>query len=159
MMPVQTTPRPYQVEDSDGANAQVIRLRFDEHNDVAVGPALRVEWQHQRAQLHRNISELQAELDYLDALLAVSVPRARASRDNDEWQVRVQAGERLRALMTEKSMSLRQLAKATYYNAGYLSRVVNGVKPLSHKLAGQLDVAFGVTEFTAMLAAVPQERL
>jgi transcriptional regulator with XRE-family HTH domain len=52
-------------------------------------------------------------------------------------------GERMRALMNERSMSLRKLAKTINYDAGYLSKVANGHKPPSVPLAERLDHALG----------------
>jgi transcriptional regulator with XRE-family HTH domain len=52
-------------------------------------------------------------------------------------------GEKMRALMTERGISLRGLAKATHYDVGYLSRVANDLKRPSHPLAGRLDTVLG----------------
>ncbi|MFI0451140.1 helix-turn-helix domain-containing protein [Actinomadura sp. 6N118] len=48
-------------------------------------------------------------------------------------------GEKLRQLMTEREISLRQLAKTVPCDPGYLSRISNDHKPPSIELAGRLD--------------------
>ncbi|MFB9472220.1 helix-turn-helix transcriptional regulator [Nonomuraea salmonea] len=50
-------------------------------------------------------------------------------------------GEKMRALIEERGVSLRGLAKATHYDAGYLSKVANDVKRPSVPLAQQLEAA------------------
>ena len=49
----------------------------------------------------------------------------------------------VRRLMTERGMSLRGLARATSYDASYLSKVLSGHKPSSPYLAARLDDALG----------------
>ncbi|WP_219516169.1 helix-turn-helix domain-containing protein [Nonomuraea ceibae] len=52
-------------------------------------------------------------------------------------------GGKMRALMEERGVSLRQLAKVTHYDVGYLSKVANDLKrpslPLAHQLEAALD--------------------
>jgi transcriptional regulator with XRE-family HTH domain len=50
-------------------------------------------------------------------------------------------GERMLALMAERGVSLRKLAKVTYADAGHLSRVSRGLKPVTEDLARRLDDA------------------
>jgi transcriptional regulator with XRE-family HTH domain len=50
-------------------------------------------------------------------------------------------GERVRALMAERGISLRGLAKTISYDAGYLSKVVNGHRPPPPAMARVLDAA------------------
>jgi len=49
----------------------------------------------------------------------------------------------VRRLMAERGMSLRGLAKASNYDASYLSKVLSGHKPSSPYLAARLDDALG----------------
>ena len=49
----------------------------------------------------------------------------------------------VRRLMTERGMSLRGLARATSYDASYLSKVLSGHKPSFPYLAARLDDALG----------------
>ncbi|HEV2371690.1 MAG TPA: helix-turn-helix transcriptional regulator [Streptosporangiaceae bacterium] len=50
-------------------------------------------------------------------------------------------GEELRRLMAGRGVSLRQLAKTAHYDAGYLSKVINGHKPPSLEVAAAVDRA------------------
>lgn len=50
-------------------------------------------------------------------------------------------GERMRALMAERGISLRQLAKMTHYDVGGLSKVSRGLSRPSVKMARVLDAA------------------
>jgi transcriptional regulator with XRE-family HTH domain len=50
-------------------------------------------------------------------------------------------GEELRTLLGERSMSLRELARRAHCDPGYLSRVANGHKPVTPRLAAALDDA------------------
>ncbi|MEV0379834.1 helix-turn-helix domain-containing protein [Nonomuraea sp. NPDC050643] len=50
-------------------------------------------------------------------------------------------GEKMRALVAERGVSLRQLAKVTHYDVGYLSKVANDLKRPSLPLAEQLEAA------------------
>ncbi len=62
-------------------------------------------------------------------------------------------GQVMRRLMTERGLSLRKLAKLTSYNVGYLSKVRNGHKPATRKLAAVLDNALGANG--ELLASTP----
>ncbi|GAA1613052.1 hypothetical protein GCM10009733_006390 [Nonomuraea maheshkhaliensis] len=59
-------------------------------------------------------------------------------------------GEKMRALMEERGVSLRKLARAIHYDVGYLSKVANDLKrpslPLAHKLDGELQAAGELVE-------------
>ncbi|TDB93096.1 XRE family transcriptional regulator [Nonomuraea longispora] len=48
-------------------------------------------------------------------------------------------GEKTRELMTQRGISLRKLAAAANYDAGYLSKILNGHKPPTMELARQLE--------------------
>ncbi|GLZ09627.1 hypothetical protein Acsp03_70930 [Actinomadura sp. NBRC 104412] len=50
-------------------------------------------------------------------------------------------GEQMRRLMAEHDLSLRRVAKLVSYDPGYLSKVVNGHKPITPHLAAALDRA------------------
>jgi transcriptional regulator with XRE-family HTH domain len=50
-------------------------------------------------------------------------------------------GERMLALMAERDISLRKLAKLVHYDLGYLSKVSRGLKPPSSTMARALDDA------------------
>jgi transcriptional regulator with XRE-family HTH domain len=52
-------------------------------------------------------------------------------------------GEQVRALMAERGMSLRALARAVSYDPSYLSKVLSGRKPATPYLAASLDEALG----------------
>nr|WP_308103391.1 helix-turn-helix domain-containing protein [Streptomyces sichuanensis] len=49
------------------------------------------------------------------------------------------AGELLRRLRREQGMTLAELARRAFYSKGYLSKVENGEKPLTHELARVCD--------------------
>jgi transcriptional regulator with XRE-family HTH domain/tetratricopeptide (TPR) repeat protein len=63
-------------------------------------------------------------------------------------------GEKMRALMEERGVSLRKLAKAVHYDAGYLSRVANDLKRPSMPLAQQLEAALNADG--GLLELVPE---
>jgi hypothetical protein len=52
-------------------------------------------------------------------------------------------GSEVARLLSERGMSLRQAARLTHYDPGYLSKVINGTKRPSPGLAGALDDALG----------------
>jgi transcriptional regulator with XRE-family HTH domain len=52
-------------------------------------------------------------------------------------------GKRMRQLMAERNLSLRRLAKIVPCNVGYLSRIMNGLKPPSTQVAARLDELLG----------------
>jgi transcriptional regulator with XRE-family HTH domain len=52
-------------------------------------------------------------------------------------------GECMRALMAERKMSLRSLAKTIHYDVGYLSKISRDLKSASAELADELDTALG----------------
>jgi transcriptional regulator with XRE-family HTH domain len=56
-----------------------------------------------------------------------------------EDDVRTTVSDRIRQLMDERELSLRQVAKLVNYDASYLSKVMNGHKPLTPHLAAALD--------------------
>lgn len=59
----------------------------------------------------------------------------------------------MRHLMDERNLSLRQLAKTIPCSAGYLSRVMNGLKPVSMQVAARIDhVLDAGGELVALLA-------
>ncbi|XVQ11182.1 helix-turn-helix domain-containing protein [Spirillospora sp. CA-255316] len=63
-------------------------------------------------------------------------------------------GEAMRALMAERGISLRKLAKDTFYDVAHLSRVSNDIKAPSADLARDLDNALGADgELTALAKA------
>lgn len=66
-------------------------------------------------------------------------------------------GEKMRALMDERGISLRKLAKATHYDAGYLSKVANDLKRPSLPLVERLEVQLGADG--ALMDLVPSERM
>jgi transcriptional regulator with XRE-family HTH domain len=61
----------------------------------------------------------------------------------------------VRRLMAERHVGLRELARQVSYDPGYLSKVVNGRKPVSPDLARRLDVALEAGGVLAAFAAVP----
>ncbi|MFI0350635.1 helix-turn-helix domain-containing protein [Actinomadura sp. 9N407] len=67
-------------------------------------------------------------------------------------------GEKMRALMAERGMSLRRLAAATFYDVGHLSRISRDLKPPSAKLAQELDDALGADGELVTLAVSPAPR-
>lgn len=62
-------------------------------------------------------------------------------------------GEQMRALMHDRGLSFRALAKLVHYDPGYLSKVANDRKPTSRKLAEILDTALNADG--SLLALVP----
>jgi hypothetical protein len=66
-------------------------------------------------------------------------------------------GEEMRRLMTERGLSLRRVAKLTSYDVGYLSKVMNGRKPATRKVAGRLDHTLGANGVLLAAASRPQE--
>jgi len=64
-------------------------------------------------------------------------------------------GEKMRALMDERGISLRKLAKAAHYDAGYLSKVANDLKRPSLQLVERLEVELGADG--ALMDLVPSE--
>lgn len=52
-------------------------------------------------------------------------------------------GEHIQQLMHDQGISLRRLAKLVSYDVGYLSKVVNGRRPLAAHLAAELDRVLG----------------
>jgi transcriptional regulator with XRE-family HTH domain len=66
--------------------------------------------------------------------------------------------DRMRALLAERGMSLRQLAKNLHYDVGHLSRVMNGHKRPSLELATRLDSALGADgDLVALVSEMPPE--
>src|SRR4051812_38908077 len=61
-------------------------------------------------------------------------------------------GERMRALMVERGVSLRMLAKAVQFDPAYLSRVANNRQTPSTMLAAALDEALDTGGELAQLA-------
>jgi transcriptional regulator with XRE-family HTH domain len=61
-------------------------------------------------------------------------------------------GERMRALMAERDISLRQLAKTIHYDAGGLSKVSRDLKPPSVEMARALDDALNAAGELVALA-------
>jgi tetratricopeptide (TPR) repeat protein len=64
-------------------------------------------------------------------------------------------GEEIRRLMAERRVGLRELARQVSYDPGYLSKVVNGRKPVSGDLGRRLDVALDAGGVLAAFAAMP----
>jgi tetratricopeptide (TPR) repeat protein len=64
-------------------------------------------------------------------------------------------GGEVRRLMAERHVGLRELARQVSYDPGYLSKVVNGRKPVSGDLARRLDAALDAGGVLAAFAAVP----
>jgi hypothetical protein len=58
----------------------------------------------------------------------------------------------LRRLMTERGMSLRELARRAHYDPGYLSKVASGRKPVTPKVAAAADAALSAGGELAALA-------
>ncbi len=52
-------------------------------------------------------------------------------------------GERLRRLMAQQNVGVRELARRSYFNPGHMSRVVNGHTKPTRELAERLDEALG----------------
>ena len=67
-------------------------------------------------------------------------------------------GDTVRALLAERGWSLGELARRSHYNKGYLSKVLNGIKPGSRALAGHLDELLGAGGELAALIPVPVPR-
>ncbi|MEV5824202.1 helix-turn-helix transcriptional regulator [Spirillospora sp. NPDC052242] len=67
-------------------------------------------------------------------------------------------GEKMKALMAERGLSLRKLAVAVHYDVSLLSKVSRDLKPPSRALAHQLDTALGADGELAALAAEPATR-
>ncbi|GAA2397986.1 hypothetical protein GCM10010191_00820 [Actinomadura vinacea] len=67
-------------------------------------------------------------------------------------------GEKMRALMAERGISLRRLAKDTFYDLGHLSRVSHDKKPPSADLARDLDDALGADGELVALAKTSSTR-
>lgn len=65
-------------------------------------------------------------------------------------------GERLRALMDERAISLRQLARRTHYDPGHLSKIVNGHRTPSPEMARRLDETLDASGDLAALIPVRQ---
>ncbi|MEU6710638.1 helix-turn-helix transcriptional regulator [Nonomuraea sp. NPDC046802] len=65
-------------------------------------------------------------------------------------------GEKMLALMKERGISLRGLAKATHYDVGYLSKVANDLKRPSFPLVERLEAELGADG--SLLELVPRER-
>lgn len=63
-------------------------------------------------------------------------------------------GERIRQLMAENKLSLRRLSAMVPCNAGYLSRLINGRKSPSQRMASRLDEVLGAQG--ELVALVPQ---
>jgi len=61
-------------------------------------------------------------------------------------------GERMRALMDERGMSLRSVAEIVHYDKSYLSKVINGHKPVTPKFAKAVDDALDAAGELADLA-------
>lgn len=61
-------------------------------------------------------------------------------------------GDELSRLMAEQGISLRELARRSYCDHGYLSRVVRGQRRSSPEIAAQLDKALGAEGRLAALA-------
>ncbi len=67
-------------------------------------------------------------------------------------------GDLMSRLMARQEVSLHQLAKAVYYDVGYLSKVRSGKKPASRTLAAQLDIALKAGGALESLAPQPRPR-
>ncbi|MGV9386222.1 helix-turn-helix domain-containing protein [Nonomuraea sp. NPDC003707] len=69
-------------------------------------------------------------------------------------------GEKMRALMAERDVSLHTLAKATHYNVGYLSKIANNHKrpsiPLAQRLDAELDADGDLVKLVLQRTAVPR---
>jgi transcriptional regulator with XRE-family HTH domain len=81
------------------------------------------------------------------------VPNApgKGSRTYDNPARRAMISDLMRKLLDEQSMSLTKLARSTFFDKGYLSRIRSGEKPLSLKVAAALDHALSANgEFTAL---------
>jgi transcriptional regulator with XRE-family HTH domain len=63
-------------------------------------------------------------------------------------------GERMRALMAERGISLRQLAKTVHYDVGGLSKVSRDLKPPSPQMARALDDALDASGELVALAPI-----
>jgi transcriptional regulator with XRE-family HTH domain len=62
--------------------------------------------------------------------------------------------DKLRALLAGRGMSQNELARRSHYNAAYLSKVINGRKPVPRELAVRLDELLGADGELAALAPV-----
>lgn len=67
-------------------------------------------------------------------------------------------GQRMRALMKERELSLRKLAKMTFYDVSLLSKVSRDLKPPSERLAEILDKALGADGELEALRPQPAPR-
>ncbi|MBO2445626.1 helix-turn-helix transcriptional regulator [Actinomadura barringtoniae] len=93
-----------------------------------------------------------------------STTPARPQRDANQRRARHDAPDRraevtqlLDRLMDEQNVSLANLARLTHFDKGYLSKIRNGLKPLSLKVATALDEALGAHgQFTALVSLHPQ---
>ncbi|HEV2784710.1 MAG TPA: helix-turn-helix transcriptional regulator [Actinophytocola sp.] len=65
-------------------------------------------------------------------------------------------GDRARELMAARDISLRELARRTFYDKAHLSRVLNGHKAAGAELAARLDAELGAD---GSLVALADERL
>jgi transcriptional regulator with XRE-family HTH domain len=64
-------------------------------------------------------------------------------------------GDELRRLMAQQGMALRELARRSYYDHGYLSRVARGLRQPSPEVAEHLDTVLGAEGELAALAEAP----
>ena len=65
-------------------------------------------------------------------------------------------GSEVRRLLSERDMSLRELARRAHCDAGYLSKMVNGRKPAPSRMAAILDDVLGGDGALTEAAAVPR---
>jgi len=68
----------------------------------------------------------------------------------------VRFGDKARELMDSHGVSLRELARRAHFDAGHLSKVLNGYKPASAELASRLDTAL---DADGSLVALADERV
>lgn len=77
--------------------------------------------------------------------------RRRTRPTCDTSQLRAEVSDLMQRLMAEQRLSLGTLSRRTFYNKGYLSRIKNGITPLSAKAAAALDDALNANgKFTAL---------
>ncbi|MDA2810340.1 helix-turn-helix transcriptional regulator [Nocardiopsis sp. RSe5-2] len=67
-------------------------------------------------------------------------------------------GQAVRALLKERRMSVRELARRTNFDHGYLSRVLSGKQPVTRAMAEQIDHALHADGALAARASAPPPR-